>query len=310
MLVVDDKAVNRRILEERIRSWNASSVSAEGGPQALVALRQAAEAGEPFDVAILDLQMPDMSGVQLAKEIRGWPPSQSLPLVLLTSVDYGEHLASEMFDICLSKPVRAAALEQAVRGLLGSAETPCAETSPRITVRREAAPRGTPKQTIVPDKPAAPLSPPPEPPPVVPGPVSGASGKPRILIADDNAVNLRVVSSLLPSQYEVFIANDGEEAVRLFQSCKPTVVLMDLLMPKLDGIEATEQIRKLPGGATTPIIALSADVVAETVERCREAGMDGHLPKPIQSKELLAMVERLCAPREPESGAAAAGARA
>jgi len=317
ILIVDDKPVNRMILEERARSWGALSVSAEGAADALVALRRSVEADEPFDVAILDLQMPEMNGSQLAREIRSGASTKDLPLILLTSVDYGEHLASELFDHCLTKPVRSAALEQMVRGLLGSepaAAPPQAPAPAAVPVRAETRVRRA--------LPAAPAPPPPAPEPVLAEappskpqpaeaatPVESACGRTRILIADDNAVNVRVVTSLLPDEYELFVANDGEEAVRLFQRCKPAVVLMDLLMPKLDGIEAAREIRKLPGGAHTPIIALSADVVEETVARCHAAGLDGHVAKPIRTQELLETLRRFCAPQPAAEEASAQQAR-
>jgi CheY-like chemotaxis protein len=277
-LIVDDRPINRLILSERLQAWGVSCDEAGDGKAALAAL--GAE-GASYDLAILDMQMPGMDGVSLAKAVRKLAHGKRLPLVLLTSAETGGTPDLDLFDAHLTKPARASALEAAIRRALS--QTPGA-----------AAPPAAPLAAAMPE---------PEPGPEAP--------RRRILIAEDHPVNVKVIEAYLADgPYQLGFARDGEEAVEAFRQERPQLVLMDISMPKLDGFEASRRIRDMEaaeGWPPTPIIALTANVMGEIRTRCREAGMDGHLAKPVKAAELLETVRRFLAPSEPGRRRKAAG---
>jgi glucokinase len=274
-LIVDDRPINLLILSERLQAWGMSCDEAGDGKAALAALGE----GAAYDLAILDMQMPGMDGVSLARAVRKLALGKRLPLVLLTSAETGGAPDLDLFDAHLTKPARASALEAAIRQVL----------SPTPGVAEPPAPR--------------PAASPPEP------RLEAPSG--RILIAEDHPVNVKVIEAYLADgSYQLGFARDGEEAVEAFLQERPQLVLMDISMPKLDGFEASRRIRDMEaaeGWAPTPIIALTANVMGEIRTRCREAGMDGHLAKPVKAAELLETVKRFLAPAEPGRRRKAAG---
>lgn len=267
VLVVDDIEVNRRITAEQLAAWGFSPDAAASGPEALDLLRAAAQAGSPYELAILDFFMPGMDGEMLARAIRGDAMLGKTPLLVLSSVDQ-EGGAAEFKRIgvegYLVKPVRSTLLMQ----MIG-----------QIFSQREGA-----GETAAP----APAS--------EPAPVAG--DRVRVLIAEDNETNRLVLKHMLPeAAYELSFASNGAEAVEAFERRASAfdIVLMDVSMPVMDGyaatraIRAAENARRLP---RLPIICLTAHVLARDVEQSLEAGMDDFLAKPISQSRLFAVIER------------------
>ncbi len=277
-LIVDDNAVNRTLLDELAFSWKLRTGTAASAADALAVLRQAHHAGDPYQIALLDHQMPGMDGVALARAIHRDPLLATLPLVLLTSGvehDTAELLRQGDFVGCLVKPVKPSAL----RALLG---TVCAPTPPAAT-DTAIAPRAEPDQR--------------------PARFAG-----RVLVADDNASN-QMVAQLALEHFgcHVSLATDGREVVDLLGQFKYDLVFMDCEMPEMDGFEATRIIRACearlargeqtasPGstfelvaasGASVPIIAVTARALAGDRERCMAAGMNDFLSKPVSLEAL------------------------
>lgn len=253
-LVVDDLEVNRRILSERLSSWDMIAVLASSGTDALEILERT-ELG--FDLIIQDYQMPHMNGEELARRIRDMDAYRNIPLIVLSSVDQSMDLAtkSEIGDCeLLLKPVRSSSLRSTIARSLQMHQKilPEVQTTERLKYRDQCL---------------------------------------NILVAEDNKTNQFIVKSMLTSSsISLTFANDGLEAVNIFSEIRPDVILMDMSMPKMDGIEATHAIRKLENEMAIehcPIIALTANAMQEDQDRCLEAGMDGFVTKPISKKELL-----------------------
>ncbi len=265
-LIVDDNATNRSILESQLASWGMMTASAASGSEALAQLRDAPSTA-PFRLAIIDLQMPDMDGLMLAREIRADASIAQTRLVLLTSLGWpgltGDAQPSDA-DAFLTKPVRQSQLLDCVVSIM-AAHAPASALSPEH-------PRHEPLK--------------PEPAPVVPGP--------RILVAEDNAVNQKVAVHLLERLgYQADVVGDGREAVEALARIPYPLVLMDCQMPEMDGYTATATIRAREGtNRHTPIIAMTAGAMAGDRERCLEAGMDDYIAKPIRREDLAAALAR------------------
>lgn len=259
LLVVDDKSTNRMILTHQASAWGMV-VRATGSPQeALEWVRQ----GDPFDIGILDMQMPDMDGVMLAEEIRHHRSRDELPLFLLTSV--GRPLTSQRslaeFSGYHTKPIRAAELyADLCRTLLGTAasiETPRAAQRPEVTESRP-----------------APL---------------------RILLAEDNLVNQQLIVRMLRKiGHAVDTVGNGAEALESLRHTPYDVVLMDVQMPVMDGLDASRRIHRSVSAADRPyIIALTANAMSEDRDACLAAGMDDYLSKPLHSADLAEALDRV-----------------
>jgi signal transduction histidine kinase/CheY-like chemotaxis protein len=267
VLVVDDNKTNRRILHDVLTSWGMNPALAENGPAALARLEQAAAAGVPFRLALLDMMMPGMDGFVLAERLRHGPGSCAL-IVLTSALQPGD--AERCRDVgiarCLMKPVKQADLLDAIVAALGA--------------------HG------VEETPAEP-----------PGPT--ASRPLRLLLAEDGLVNQQVAVGLLQLRgHQVRVVNNGKEALAALEQQDFDAVLMDVQMPEMDGLEAARAIRhKEQGtGAHVRIIALTANAMKGDCEQCLAAGMDGYLAKPFQAEALYAAVEA-CAPAVPAAGA-------
>jgi PAS domain S-box-containing protein len=265
VLVVDDNATNRHILEEMLASWRMRPTVAGDAESAMVALRRAADAGERFDAVISDCQMPEVDGFMLTRRIRQDRRLARMPIVMLTSLGHRDGAARGKkagVDAYLSKPVKHSDLLDALATVLG------------VSTRH-------------PHK----------------GPPAPALGKqPRrvleVLVAEDNPVNRKLVATLLKKRgHRVMSVENGRLAVEVIDSRKRRfdVVLMDLQMPEMDGLEATAAIRAREAGSGrhVPIIALTAHAMQGDRERCLAAGMDGYLPKPIDVTALLSTIEQL-----------------
>jgi signal transduction histidine kinase/CheY-like chemotaxis protein len=251
ILAVDDNQTNRRILEQQLGRAGIAVTSASSGEEALICLAETTHRGEAFDLGILDLHMPVMNGLTLAKSIRAKQQFRSLPLMMLTSFrDPAE--AGEARDlgiqIYLVKPVREAHLLRAVCDALGGGQTP-------VATQLEA--------------------------------VNTAVGG-RVLVVEDNPSNQKV--ALLRLQRlgcQVDIVGNGLEAVAASANVSYDVILMDCQMPEMDGYEATRRIRQREADKRrTPIIALTANALNGERERCMSAGMDDYLAKPVRAEEL------------------------
>jgi two-component system, sensor histidine kinase and response regulator len=266
VLVVDDNATNRRILEEMLASWRMRPTVAADAGSALDVLRRASPTSRRFDAVIVDGQMPNVDGFMLAREIKSDRHLQATPVVMLTSAgrhDDIAHCRRIGIERYLTKPVSHSDLLDTLTSLFSPGESKVREAE-RHDVSVQAAIR--------------PL---------------------RVLVAEDNAVNRKLVTTVLHKRgHRVTGVDNGRAAVDavVAQRALPfDVVLMDLQMPEMSGFEATQAIRDHEGrgGARLPIIALTAHAMQGDRERCLDAGMDGYLSKPIDVDELVATVEHM-----------------
>jgi PAS domain S-box-containing protein len=268
VLIVDDNATNRRLLVELLTRWRMVPTAVAGGRQALAALEAAADAGRPFPLVLLDANMPDMDGFQLAEEIQRRPELARAAVMMLTSGDRAGDVARCQrvgISVHMLKPIRQSELFDAILAAVG--------------VRPPEAPR-----------PAAP------PAPAVCRPL-------KILVCEDSVVNQKLATGLLEKRgHRVTIAANGRQGVELWQSQPFDVVLMDVQMPEMDGFEATEAIRRLEAdrGGHVPIIAMTAHAMKGDRERCLACGMDGYVSKPVRPHELYEALAQL--PSAPVAG--------
>lgn len=249
VLIVDDNATNRRILERQLATWDMKVASAESGPDALDII----DGGERFDLAIFDMQMPDMDGLQLAREVRSRKGTR-FPIVLLTSLGRREG-TDEVFAAQLSKPANPDTLREVLAGVLEHIVQP--------TERKAVEELDT---------------------------ALGERRPLRILIAEDNLVNQKVAMALLGRLgYSADLVQNGALALSAVTADDYDLVLMDVQMPEMDGLEASRRIRAdLPPDRQPTIIALTANALKGDRELCLAAGMDDYLSKPIQVDELTA----------------------
>ena len=263
VLVVDDNATNRRILDEVLKHWKAVPTLASGGIEALARMKRAEEAGAPFQVALLDVNMPEMDGFMLAERMRGSHTLTGPSILMLSSADHSDAL-QRCRELALSayivKPVTQADLYTALLAALGAA--------PRADAAR-------PKPVALPDEAAHTL---------------------RVLLAEDNPVNQKLAIHLLEAMgHQVRLAHNGVEAVELYRGEWFDLICMDLQMPQMGGFEATAEIRVMEGerGTRTPIIALTAHAMQGDRERCLEADMDGYVSKPVRREEFKAEINHV-----------------
>src|SRR5213082_1973555 len=260
LLVVDDNETNRRILRDMLGTEGVAVHEAHRADAGLEALRRAATAGTPFDLAILDAQMPDQDGFELAAAIRGDAQLGRTRLLILTSAGQrgdGERCRQLGIQAYLTKPIARADLIEAVGTVLAGAAT-AAGTADLVTRHS----------------------------------IAESRHSLRILLAEDNVVNQQVATAMLLKRgHQVDVAANGREAVEAVTREHYDLVLMDIQMPEMDGFEATRRIRALPQGGTLPIIALTAHALSGERERCLARGMTGYLAKPFKAHELFAVVE-------------------
>lgn len=276
VLVVDDNPTNRRILREQLRTWGVSIDEVENGPGALEHLRTAVLAGAPVGLVLLDMQMPDMSGLDVAQAVCADPRIAGVPMILLTS--WGQSLPTEArgagIVACLPKPVR---LPQLMRAMLEALAPAPARPAPQHRLASL--------------------------PPALASQPSASRG--HILAAEDNLVNQQLITRLLAKAgYTADIAANGSEAVAAVARVRYDAILMDCQMPEMDGYEATALIRVAEAGTgrRIPIIALTASAMESDRNRCFAAGMDDYLSKPVKPAALVAMLDRWMPPGEPADG--------
>ncbi|MPZ43689.1 MAG: response regulator [Betaproteobacteria bacterium] len=278
ILVVEDNATNRAILRHQVTSLGACCDLAEDGMAGLKALRAEHMRGAPYDLALVDMKMPGMDGLELIRAVRREPSLAVTRLVLLTSLSGpGEAAASRAAgaDCYLTKPVRREDLFNALADLTG---------------KRAASTASAPTQDGS-----------------HPFDALGA----HVLLAEDNAVNQEVARAMLESAgCRVTIAQNGREAVEQRVRHRFALVLMDCQMPELDGFEAVRRIRAQEAGKReerTPIVALTANAIEGDRERCIAAGMDDYLAKPFKRDDLVAMLRRWVVLSPAERGASGSG---
>jgi signal transduction histidine kinase/DNA-binding response OmpR family regulator len=253
-LVVDDNQTNRRVLHAQLTGWGMTCTTAASAAEAL----DLVDAGARFDVALLDMHMPGADGTELAAALRARSETFRLPLILLSSVSWRPNSDEQRhFVAVLTKPARASTLQTTLAQALASAGF-------------EAAP-------VAASTPAAPV----------------AERQLRILLAEDNQVNQHVATLMLGKLgYRVDLAANGAEAVDAVHRARYDVVLMDVQMPVLDGLDATRRIRaELPPDRQPHIIALTASVLIEDRAACRAVGMDDYLTKPIRLNDLASALQ-------------------
>jgi chemotaxis family two-component system sensor kinase Cph1 len=273
-IIVDDNATNRKILHQQLASWGMHVGSAEGGLHALEELRSAVERGEPYHVAVLDLQMPGMDGLELAQQIKTDPKLTSIRLLLLTSLsqyNVVEDTYRAGVEAVLTKPVRQAQLFNCLTTVLGlsggslSASSTPAESSGESTGK------------------------------------DAYECQAHVLLAEDNAANRDVTAMMLEKLgYRVDAVEDGVEAVEaLSRISSYAAVLMDVQMPEMDGYKATKEIRRYEGGGRhIPIIAMTGNAMQGDREKALEAGMDDYVSKPVGLNELGEVLGRWVADKE------------
>jgi len=261
VLVVDDNRTNRLLVDTLLRSWGCRPEQACDGHAALDLLRAEARGGDPFQIALIDMQMPGMDGEELSRKIKEDTEISSARMVLLSSLGIrGEAARSERtgFDGYLTKPLRQAALQEVL--------------------------------SLVPGRKAAAVSKPQQPPVTRHTVVESSRRNVRILLAEDNAINQKVAQAMLKKLgCRADVAANGLEAIEALSRIPYDLVLMDCQMPEMDGFEASRRIRDPASGVLnprTPIIALTANAMKGDRERCIEAGMDDYLPKPLQLQQL------------------------
>jgi PAS domain S-box-containing protein len=270
VLIVDDNETNRKILSLQMKSWRMDSVAVASGTKALDLIRQR----EYFDLAVLDMHMPEMDGLRLAEEIRRYCDTNTLPLVMLSSIGQKEKdERMNLFVAFLSKPIKTSQLYNTLVGIFAS------ETAipGRRTVKR------MDEQSLF-------------------DPTMGKRLPLRILLAEDNATNQKLTLRLLERlSYRADVATNGLEVLDALRQRQYDVILMDIQMPEIDGLEATRCIRREWSGEQGPrIIAMTANAMQGDCELCLETGMDDYLSKPIRIKELVAALQK-CQPQKRSS---------
>jgi PAS domain S-box-containing protein len=264
VLVVDDNDTNRRLLTTLLAAWGCRATEASGGAAAMRLLKEAANAGTPFEIALLDMNMPEQDGETLGRLIRDDPHLAPTRRVILTSAALrgdASRMREAGFDAYLTKPLKEDHIRRCLAALRG---TPGSATMPGIITRHtlDEAPR---------------------------------SRTARILLVEDNKVNQKLAGTLLQRQgHQVTIAEDGIAALDLLAREHFDLVLMDCQMPRMDGFEATRRLRtgKEALNAAIPVIAMTANAMEGDREACLAAGMDDYLAKPFSEGTLQSMIER------------------
>ncbi|HTB79883.1 MAG TPA: response regulator [Opitutaceae bacterium] len=270
VLVVDDNATNREIFQRQLAAWHVVHASAVSGAEALEKIRAATAAKEPFDAAVLDMQMPGMDGLTLARHVHEDPALTGLKMLILSSMGRSippAELAAAGVALTLIKPVKQTQLHDALASVLAGRTA-----AAMVRARRPAAP------------------------PAV------APGKLRILVAEDNAVNQRVaLLQLNRLGHRADVSANGLEVLSAVEAVRYDVIFMDCQMPELDGYGATRRLRALEaerrtrGETFTPlhIVAMTANAMQGDRENCLAAGMDDYVSKPVRPADLAAALARV-----------------
>ncbi len=277
VLIVDDNATNRRILEEVFTNWHMRPVAVESGAAALGLLEKSRRAGQPFAIVLLDGHMPDMDGFAVAERISQERRYADLRVVMLTSAGQPEDVSRCRklgISAYLTKPIKQSELFDVVVSAIGHSvgETPLAPQRSKGSQR--------------------------------------AQRRLRVLLAEDNQVNQLVATRIFEKLgHQVTVVGNGREALSAVQSGKFDLIAMDVQMPEMDGLDASTAIRawEKPAGTHIPILAMTAHAMKGDRERCLAVGMDGYISKPIRTQELEQAIGRLISrPKPAEAPVAAA----
>jgi CheY-like chemotaxis protein len=284
VIVVDDNATNRRILQEMLRGFGCHSEPVATGAECLHALGQAARAGTLFGLALIDVQMPGMDGWQVLEAIRQSPQLDSLAVIMLTSLDENLRIrarrADQRWAAYLTKPIKQTQLLNTILETMGC-------QPPAVPVQLPAA---------LPAEPGAPDQ------------SRTLSRALHILLVEDNDINCKLARIILErTGHQVVTAENGREALERLKQADFDLIFMDVQMPEMDGFEATAAIRAAPPWAHLPIVAMTAYAMKGDRERCLAAGMDDYVSKPLRAADVLAAISRNVKPGQPAPGAAASG---
>lgn len=272
VLIVDDNETNRTVLHHQVLAWNMIPTCVSNAAEALKKLQDAASREDSFHIALLDMEMPGMDGIGLAREIRTIPRIASIHLILLSSIGKigNEKSIRELgFDAEMVKPVRQSDLYRCLLNVLGVAPPEYAKISSKETLRQHL----------------------------------GEGNTVRVLVVEDNPVNQRVAILMLESRgYQADLADNGQEAIKAIEKTVYDAVLMDCQMPVMDGFTATAEIRRREGPHRhTPIIALTAHALKEERSHCLSSGMDDYISKPIKPEVLFSTLRRWAPVASPPS---------
>ena len=280
ILIVDDHPVNREIVSVCVKQWGMIPTEAEDGFHALEYAGRDQETGAPFDLAVLDMQMPGMCGVDLGEKLRANPRTKNLPLILLTSLSHPEEARRSFgieFDAYLMKPLFSADLRKAMLEILVAKKSNRSE-QPTIPATLASATR---QDTSAP--PAATVE-------------ESTPHTARILLVEDNSINQLVAKGMLKKLgYRVDVAANGFEALHALETLPYDIVFMDVEMPEMDGLEAAKRIRMADAKALNgriAIIAMTARAMQGDRDACIAAGMNDYVSKPIRSQSLTEMLEK------------------
>jgi two-component system, sensor histidine kinase and response regulator len=265
-LIVDDNATNREILHYQLLAWKIQNASTSGGAEALQMLREAAAAGSPYNLVILDMQMPVMDGVMLARAIKAEPAFANTKLIMLSSL--GEQLEQEELrsvgiNACLVKPAKQSCLFNCIADALGAKRAATAEI---VSKENSNAP--------------------------------AAAHKGRILLAEDNSINQDVALGQLDRLgYTADVVDNGCQVLEAIERAAYDIILMDCMMPEMDGYEATKKIREMErqninGRRRMHIIAMTANAMTGDRDKCIAAGMDDYVSKPVQLPDLRRAIDK------------------
>ena len=266
VLVVDDNETNRQLLYSLLTGWSCDAELAEDAASAMEKLRVADRNGRPFDIALLDMQMPVVSGEELGQRIKEDKALRETQLVMITSLGErgdAQRLLHIGFAGYLSKPVRREQLRRCLETVLSYSENPAADDQPLVTSHILGEQR---------------------------------KGSRRILVVEDNPVNRKVARGMIEKLgFSVEMACNGQEALEALRGGQFDLVIMDCQMPEMDGYEATARLRNPIYGAlrsNVPVIAMTANAMKGDREKCLKAGMDDYVSKPVNPPELAAVIER------------------
>lgn len=268
VLIVDDLELNREIQTEQLKIWNIKPVAVSDGYKALEELQRAHDKGAPYDLILMDYHMPEMDGAELTQKIRQNDNFSDVEIIVLSSTNAAQEInlfKNLNVNYYLTKPVRSAELLDSIANITAYASEPSSNGFKET-------PTNTPQEAQLTD------------------------GQLKILLAEDNEINRLVVKSFLESSnLELICAHNGKEAFNLAKRAEFDLILMDVSMPEMDGVEATVSIRAYEesnGYPETPIICLTAHAMDEDRERFLQAGMNDYLSKPIQKERLLEKINQ------------------
>ena len=256
VLVVHDNDTNRQILERTLSNWGMEPTVCPGGREALDELSDAHRSGSPYPLVLSDVHMPTVDGFEFVQAVRDSADIQATKIVMLSSGGYPDDVSRcESLEVTayLTKPVKQSELLEAIAAALGIGATSVRQVEPVLQ------PAPEPARSLC------------------------------VLLAEDSEVNQRLAVGLMKRWgHSVTVANNGEEAVAAYESGKFDLVLMDVEMPKMDGLQATEAIRQRESGASNriPIVAMTAHAMPGDREKCLNAGMDGYVAKPVRKQQL------------------------